>query len=97
MIKFSKLYVKNNHFFMWISVNIIYLIAIFRSTNIIYCATREKKFILRVWSLMPEESEGNKHTSKMNVFSTSHTIYFLLGSQKMDLFDSHGAIKSILW
>ena len=57
----------------------------------------KKKFILRVWSLMPEQSEGNNHTSKINVFPVLHTIFFLLGGQKMDLFAPHGAIKSTLW
>ena len=53
-----------------------------------------KKFILRVWSLIPEQSEGNNRTSKINLFPVSYTIFFLLGDQKMDLFDPHGAIKS---
>ena len=57
----------------------------------------KKKFILRVWSLMPEQSEGNNHTSKINVFPVLHTIFFLLAGQKVDLFAPHGAIKSTLW
>ena len=65
--------------------------------KIVYCATREKKFIWRVWSLMPEQIEGNKYTSKINVFTVSHIISFLLGSHKMNLFAPHGAIISILW
>ena len=48
------------------------------------------------WSLMSEQSKGNNYTSKINVFPVSHTIFFLLGSQKMDLFASDGAIKSTL-
>ena len=36
---------------------------------------------------MPEKSEGNNHTSKINVFP----------DQKMDLFAPHGVIKSTLW
>ena len=58
---------------------------------------KKKKFILRVWSLMPEQSEGNNHTSKINVFPELHTIFFLLAGQKVDLFAPHGAIKSTLW
>ena len=46
---------------------------------------------------MPEQSEGNNHTSKINVFPVLHTIFFLLWGQKMDLFAPHGAIKSTLW
>ena len=30
---------------------------------IVYCATREKKIILRVWSLVPEQSEGNNQNT----------------------------------
>ena len=33
-------------------------------------------------SLMPKQSEGNKHTSKINVFPVSHWIFFLLGGKK---------------
>ena len=54
--------------------------------EIVYCATRGKKIILRV-----------NHTSKINVFPVSHTMFFLLGCQKMDLIAPHGAIKSTLW
>ena len=32
--------------------------------KIVYCATREKKFIPQIWSLMSEKGEGNNHTSK---------------------------------
>ena len=46
---------------------------------------------------MPEQSEGNNHTSKINVFPVLHTIFFLLAGQKVDLFTPHGAIKSTLW
>ena len=56
----------------------------------------EKKFILRVWSLVPEQSEGNNHMSEINLFPVSYTIFFLLGGQKMNLFAPHGAIKSTL-
>ena len=45
---------------------------------------------------MPEESEGNNHTSKINVFPMLHTIFFLLAGQKVDLFAPHGAIKFTL-
>ena len=48
-------------------------------------------------SLMPEQSEGKNHTSKINVFPVLHTIFFLLCGQKMDLFAPHGSIKSTLW
>ena len=56
-----------------------------------------KKIIMRVWSLILEQSKGNNHTSKINVFHVSHTTFYLLGSQKMDLFALHGTIKSTLW
>ena len=46
---------------------------------------------------MPEQSEGNNHTSRINVFPVLHTIFFLLAGQKVDLFAPHGAIKSTLW
>ena len=46
---------------------------------------------------MPEQSEGNNHTSKIIVFPVLHTIFFLLMGQKVDLFAPHGAIKSTLW
>ena len=46
---------------------------------------------------MPEQSEGNNHTSKINVFPVLHTIFFLLAGHKVDLFAPHGAIKSTLW
>ena len=46
---------------------------------------------------MPEQSEGNNHTSKINVFPVLHTIFFLLAGQKVDFFAPHGAIKSTLW
>ena len=46
---------------------------------------------------MPEQSEGNNHTSKIYVFPVLHTIFFLLAGQKVDLFAPHGAIKSTLW
>ena len=46
---------------------------------------------------MSEQSEGNNHTSKINVFPVLHTIFFLLAGQKVDLFAPHGAIKSTLW
>ena len=50
-----------------------------------------------MWSLVPEQSEGNNHTSKINVFPVLHTIFFLLAGQKVDLFAPQGAIKSTLW
>ena len=45
---------------------------------------------------MPEQSEGNNHTSKINVFPVLYTIFFLLAGQKVDLFAPHGAMKSAL-
>ena len=59
------------HYFNYISELIVHLY-----TWIVYCATRKKKFILQVWSLMPEQSKGNNHTSKINVFPVSNTIFF---------------------
>ena len=35
-----------------------------------------------MWSLLPEQSEGNNHASKIIVFLVSHMIFFLLGGQK---------------
>ena len=35
-----------------------------------------KKFILGVWSLIPEQIEGNDHTSRINVFLVSQTEIF---------------------
>ena len=46
---------------------------------------------------MSEQSEGNNHMSKINVFPVLHMIFFLLWGQKMDLSAPHGAIKSTLW
>ena len=46
---------------------------------------------------MHEQSEGNNHTSKINIYSVSHTIFFLLGGHEMDLFALHGTIKATLW
>ena len=50
-----------------------------------------------MWSLIPKQSEGNNYKSKTNVFPVSHTIFFLLGGQEIDLFAPHGTIKSTLW
>ena len=33
---------------------------------------------------MPEQSEGNNHTSKINVLLVPHTIVFLLAGHKVD-------------
>ena len=49
--------------------------------TIAYCATRGKKYILRLWSLIPERSEGNNHTRYINVSPVVHTIFFLLGAK----------------
>ena len=68
-----------------------------KESIIVYCATREKKFILRVWSLMLEQSEDKNLTSKINVFPLLHMIFFLLGGQTMDLFISQGVIKCTSW
>ena len=46
---------------------------------------------------MPQQSESKNHTSKINVFPVLHTIFFLRGGQKMDLFAPHALIKSTLW
>ena len=45
---------------------------------------------------MPQQSEGNNYTSKINVFPMLHTIYFLPEGKKKDLFDPQGAIKYTL-
>ena len=62
-----------------------------------YCATGEKMFILRVWRLMPEQSEGSNHARKINGFPVLHTTFFILGGQEMDSFSPQGAIKCTLW
>ena len=64
--------------------------------NYPYILTGKTKFVLRVSSLMSEQSEGNNHTRKINVFFVLHTIFFLLGGQQMDLFAPHRTIKSTL-
>ena len=46
---------------------------------------------------MLEQSEGSNHTSKINVFPVTHTIFFLLGGPKVDFIVPCGANKSILW
>ena len=46
---------------------------------------------------MPEQRKGNNHTSKINVFPVSHSIFFLPGGQKMDFSAPHEAIKFTLW
>ena len=53
----------------------------------------KNKFILRVWILMLEKSEGKNHTSKINVLSVFHTIFFLLGGQKMDFVQQRSETK----
>ena len=58
---------------------------------------RKTKFILRMWSLIPEQSEVNNHMSNINIFSVLHTIFFYWGGQKMDLVAPSGAIKCTLW
>ena len=35
-----------------------------------------KKFIFRVWNLMPEKSEGNNYTSEIDFSPVLHTIFF---------------------
>ena len=40
------------------------------------------KFILRVWSLMPEQSEINNDTRKINVFLMLDTIFFYWSVKK---------------
>ena len=39
---------------------------------------------------MPEKSEGNNHTSKINVFPVSHTIFFYSGIKKWILLPRTG-------
>ena len=39
----------------------------------------------------------NNDSTEMNVLPVSHTIFFLRGVQKMDIFATHGEIKSTLW
>ena len=42
-----------------------------------------------MWSLVPEQSEGNNQTSKINVFPVSHAIIFLLVGHKVDFIASY--------
>ena len=59
----------------------------------------EREFISRVRSLMPEQSEGNNHTSKINVFTILQTIFFLLGGgggSKMNFLAPKGSIRCTL-
>ena len=62
------------------------------SCTIYYYATWDKKVYFASVKFDARENQ----TSKINVFPVSHTIFFLLGGQKMDLFAPHGAIKSTL-
>ena len=65
-----------------------------------------KKIILRVWSLMLEQNEGNSHTSKIIVydanrrnkyfFHVTHDFYLLVG-HKGDFIAPWGANKYIFW
>ena len=50
--------------------------------KIVHCASREKKFILWLWSLMPAQSEVNKHSRKINVFSRVAHDFFPTGGSK---------------
>ena len=45
------------------------------SDTIVYCATRKTKFILRMWSLMPKQSEGNNDTSKLWAMALGNKIH----------------------
>ena len=65
-------------------------------SRIVYCVTRKKKFILRVWSSMPEQSEGNNHTSKINVSRVAHDFFFYLKVRKWTSLSRRGK-KSTLW
>ena len=47
-------------------------------------------------SILPEQSEGNNHTSKINVFPALHTIFFLLDGSENEFACPHGVIKSTL-
>ena len=46
---------------------------------------------------MPDQSEGNNHTSKINIFPVLDTTFFSPEGQKMDLFAPQVPIKSTLW
>ena len=41
-----------------------------------------RKFIFRVWNLMPKKSKGNNHTSKINVFPCVAYEFFPLEGSK---------------
>ena len=64
--------------------------------TIVYCATRENKMYLASVKFDARAKRVNNHTSKINLFPVSHTMFFLLRGQKMDLFSAHGAIQSTL-
>ena len=53
-----------------------------RGSLVVYCATRENKFILRV---------------KLMFFPSCTQLFFPPGGQKMDLFAPYGAIKRIIY
>ena len=41
-----------------------------------------KKFILRVWSLMPEQSQDKNYTKEINVSPMMYTNFFYLGFKR---------------
>ena len=63
---------------------------IFEKFPNIFLQCREKKFILWMWSLKPEESEGKNHTSRINVFLVSHTIFFYWKVEELIFFPARG-------
>ena len=74
----------------------LHMVFFHMGVRIVYCATREKKFILREWGFTPVQNEANNHTSKINVFPVSHSIFFLQGVQKWIFFAPQRSIKCSL-
>ena len=52
---------------------------------------------IRLFCECYEKTEGNNHTSNINVFPVLHMIFFLLKGLKVDLLTLQGAIKYTLW
>ena len=76
----------------------IHIFFVWKSEKILsYCATRGKKFLLQVWSLMLKQSGGNNHTSKINIFPVSQMIFFSTRGSETEFYAPFGANNSTLW
>ena len=57
-----------------------------------------KKFILRMWSLMPEQSEGKNRRSKIMFFILAgHKVHFIASFEANNPFYDSSVEKKILW